>query len=124
MKYLKHPVLFLLITPIISFILWLFSNHNWINFINIIFYVSIFLAIFSFIILIVQEGVLDPTSFGFRRLKYQLMRKKHRSSLEDDTFFKPTKPKKDIYIVSSWVKIAFLCNLIYVIISILISFAI
>ena len=78
MKYLKHLVLFLLITPIISFILWLFSNHNWINFINIIFYVSIFLAIFSFIILVVQEGVLDPTSFGFRRLKYQLMRKKHR----------------------------------------------
>ena len=97
MKYLKHLVLFLLITPIISFILWLFSNHNWINFINIIFYVSIFLAIFSFIILVVQEGVLDPTSFGFRRLKYQLMRKKHRSSLEDDTFLSLLNLKRYLY---------------------------
>ena len=124
MKYLKHLVIFLLFTPIISFILWLFSNHTWINFINTLFYVSMFLAIIFFIILIVQEGILDPTSFGFRRLKYQLTRKKHRSAFENDEFFKPTQPKKDFYIVSSWVKIAFLCNLIYVIISIFISFAI
>lgn len=124
MKYLKHLVIFLLFTPIISFILWLFSNHTWINFINTLFYVSMFLAIIFFIILIVQEGILDPTSFGFRRLKYQLTRKKHSSAFENDEFFKPTQPKKDIYIVSSWVKIAFLCNLIYVIITIFISFLI
>ena len=124
MKYLKHLVIFLLFTPIISFIIWLFSNHIWINFINTLFYVSMLLAIVFFIILIVQEGILDPTSFGFRRLKYQLTKKKHRNAFENDEFFKPTQPKKDFYIVSSWVKIAFLCNLIYVIISIFISFAI
>ncbi|MBO1220326.1 MULTISPECIES: DUF3899 domain-containing protein [Staphylococcus] len=124
MKYLQHIIIYLLFTPLLSFILWLFTAHTWINLINVTFYISMILAIIFFIILITQEGILDPTSFGFRRLKYQLTRKKHRHTLDEDEFFKPTKVKKDVYIVSPWVKIGFICNLVYIAVSILISFAI
>src|SRR5699024_12813407 len=102
MKYLKHLVIFLLFTPIISFIIWLFSNHIWINFINTLFYVSMLLAIVFFIILILQKGILDPTSFGFRRLKYQLTTKKERNEFKHAEFYKPTQLKKDFYIIFSW----------------------
>ncbi|PHK49861.1 DUF3899 domain-containing protein [Staphylococcus edaphicus] len=124
MKNLTTYLFWLLFTPLISFVFWLFSSHHLIQYINIIFYVSIALLIIFFIILIIQEGILDPTSYGFRRLKYQLSKKKHQDTLEHDTFFKPTQAKKDHYFVNTWIKAGFNLNLLYFIFSIAFSFMI
>ena len=124
MKNLTSILVWALLTPILSLLFWFFVSHTLIYFINIFFYISISLTIFFFIIIIVQEGIFDPTSYGFRRLKYQLSSKKHKDTMENDEFFKPKQVKKDDYFVSSWVKIAFSFNLFYLILTIVISFSI
>ncbi|MBF0810586.1 DUF3899 domain-containing protein [Staphylococcus xylosus] len=123
MKNITSILGWALLTPILSLLFWFFVSHTLIYFINIFFYISISLTIFFFIIIIVQEGIFDPTSYGFRRLKYQLSSKKHKDTMENDEFFKPKQVKKDDYFVSSWVKIAFSFNLFYLILTIVISFS-
>ncbi|PKI12043.1 DUF3899 domain-containing protein [Staphylococcus shinii] len=124
MKNLTSILGWALLTPILSLLFWFFVSHTLIYFINIFFYISISLTVFFFIIIIVQEGIFDPTSYGFRRLKYQLSSKKHKDTMENDEFFKPNQVKKDNYFVSPWVKIAFSFNLFYLILTIVISFSI
>lgn len=124
MKNLTSILGWALLTPILSLLFWFFVSHTLIYFINIFFYISISLTVFFFIIIIVQEGIFDPTSYGFRRLKYQLSSKKHKDTMENDEFFKPNQVKKDDYFVSPWVKIAFSFNLFYLILAIVISFLI
>lgn len=114
----------LLFTPLISFLCWLFASHQLTQYLNIIFYVSFIFVIILFSLIIVQEGILDPTSYGFRRLKYQLTNKKHKDTLENDDFFKPTQAKKSSYFVNPWIKVGFVFNLLYLLISIAISFII
>ncbi|OEL03898.1 hypothetical protein AST12_04045 [Staphylococcus succinus] len=111
-----------LFTPLLSLAFWLFTVHTLVHFMNLLFYISIILTIIFFIIIIVQEGVLDPTSYGFRRLKYQLSSQKHRDALEKDTFFKPGQVKKEHYFITPWVITGFVCNIIYLLCSISISF--
>ncbi|WP_460379487.1 DUF3899 domain-containing protein, partial [Staphylococcus aureus] len=38
---------------------------------------------------LVQEGIFDATSYGFRRLKYQMSSSKKKKSISDDPFFNP-----------------------------------
>ena len=75
-------------------------------------------------LIVVQEGILDPTSYGFRRLKYQLSNKKKRQALDEDEFFKPKQVKREQYIVETWVISGFIINLIYFILSIILAFTI
>ena len=124
MRRISSLLIWALFTPILSLVLWLFTAQTLIYYIDTFFYVSISLAIFFFTIIIVQEGILDPTSYGLMRLKYKLSSKKHKDTLEEDEFFKPTHAKKENYFVTPWVKIAFIWNLFYLILSIAISFAI
>lgn len=112
------------LTPILSFIIWLFNVHYFTDYINIIFYVSLIIFIVMFIILITQEGIFDATSYGFRRLKYQLSSNKKKKAIEDDDFFNPRYAKKDHYMISSWVISSMLINLIYCVLAIVISFLI
>lgn len=112
------------LTPFLSFIIWLLSAHELLNFINIIFYVSLTIFIIVFTLLIVQEGIFDATSYGFRRLKYQLSSSKKKQTIEDDEFFNPKHIKKDHYMVSSWVIPILLINLLYFVLAIVISFSI
>ena len=58
-----------------SYLLFTLDVRNstfFISFINILFYISLVLFILLFLILLVQEGIFDATSFGFRRMRYQL----------------------------------------------------
>ncbi|MBU5271445.1 DUF3899 domain-containing protein [Staphylococcus caprae] len=112
------------LTPFLSFIIWLLSAHELLNFINIIFYVSLTIFIIVFALLIVQEGIFDATSYGFRRLKYQLSSSKKKQTIEDDEFFNPKHIKKDHYMISSWVIPILLINLLYFVLAIVISFSI
>ncbi|MFW3590247.1 DUF3899 domain-containing protein [Staphylococcus caprae] len=112
------------LTPFLSFIIWLLSAHELLNFINIIFYVSLTIFIVVFALLIVQEGIFDATSYGFRRLKYQLSSTKKKQTIEDDEFFNPKHIKKDHYMISSWVIPILLINLLYFVLAIVISFSI
>ncbi|MGX0910384.1 DUF3899 domain-containing protein [Staphylococcus caprae] len=112
------------LTPFLSFIIWLLTAHELLNFINILFYVSLTFFIIVFALLIVQEGIFDVTSYGFRRLKYQLSSTKKKQTIEDDEFFTPKHIKKDHYMVSSWVIPILLINLLYFVLAIVISFSI
>ena len=56
-----------------------FNSHTIITYLNILFYVSLIIFISIFLILLVQEGIFDATSYGFRRLKYQMSSSKRRS---------------------------------------------
>lgn len=124
MRKFTTYLFWLLFTPLISFLCWLFASHQLTQYLNIIFYVSFIFVIILFSLIIVQEGILDPTSYGFRRLKYQLTNKKHKDTLENDDFFKPTQAKKLSYFVNPWIKVGFVFNLLYLLISIAISFII
>lgn len=124
MRQKKISLIWSLLTPLGTLILWLFSTHQFTHFINILFYISTGLTIILFVLIIVQEGILDPTSYGFRRLKYQLTSKKKQQTMDEDEFFKPTQVKKERYIVASWVITGFFINLIYFIISIILAFTI
>ncbi|OHO71575.1 hypothetical protein HMPREF2580_08760 [Staphylococcus sp. HMSC036D05] len=112
------------LTPFLSFIIWLLTAHELLNFINILFYVSLTFFIIVFALLIVQEGIFDATSYGFRRLKYQLSSTKKKQTIEDDEFFNPKHIKKDHYMISSWVIPILLINLFYFVLAIVISFSI
>lgn len=112
------------LTPFLSFIIWLLTAHELLNFINILFYVSLTFFIIVFALLIVQEGIFDVTSYGFRRLKYQLSSTKKKQTIEDDEFFNPKHIKKDHYMISSWVIPILLINLLYFVLAIVISFSI
>lgn len=124
MRQKKILLIWSLLTPLGTLILWLFNTHQFAHFINILFYISTGLTIILFVLIIVQEGILDPTSYGFRRLKYQLTSKKKQQTMDEDEFFKPTQVKKERYIVASWVISGFFINLIYFIISIILAFTI
>ena len=116
MRKFTTYLFWLLFTPLISFLCWLFASHQLTQYLNIIFYVSFIFVIILFSLIIVQEGILDATSYGFRRLKYQLMNKKHKDTLENDDFFKPTQAKKSSYFVNPWIKVGFTyfdCHFIY-----------
>ena len=53
--------------------------------------------IVAFLILLIQEGIFDATSFGFRRLKYQLSSTKRKRMMKNDHFFNPQKLKRKLY---------------------------
>ncbi|EJY6956082.1 DUF3899 domain-containing protein [Staphylococcus pseudintermedius] len=125
MKYLNNNALiYILFTPVASLIIWLFSTHTFTQLVNIFFTISILVGILLFTLLIVQEGILDVTSYGFRKFRYQMMRKKNRSRLEDDEFFNPKAPKKAHHFVSPWIKPALIMQLIYFLLAIIIAYLI
>lgn len=112
------------ITPLLSLIIWQFTGHRFLDFINIIFYVSLIIFIIVFGLLVIQEVIFDASSYGFRRLKFQLSSSKKKQTIEDDEFFNPKHAKKDHYIISSWIIPILLINLIYFVLAIVISFSI
>ncbi|MCG3401612.1 DUF3899 domain-containing protein [Staphylococcus massiliensis] len=121
MRNLKTWIIFIIGIPLLSLLIWLFNSHTLAVFNNLLFSVSILTTCGLFIVLIVQEGVFDATSYGFRRLRYQLSPKKKRLEWENDEFMNPKSPKKAFYIVKPWVKIGLIISVVYVIISIIIS---
>ncbi|MDU9417271.1 DUF3899 domain-containing protein [Staphylococcus lloydii] len=123
MQLFRKIIIWVLLAPLCSFLIWIFNDKSFINFLNILFYTSAVLSIITFVLIIVQDGVFDVTSYGFRKLKYQFSTKKQRTSMSDDDFFNPQQVKKDTYVVASWVKYAFFINLIYFVITIVISFS-
>lgn len=110
-----------LITPILTFIIWLFNSHTIITYLNILFYVSLIIFISIFLILLVQEGIFDATSYGFRRLKYQMSSSKKKKSISDLSIFQPTRGKKEHYFVSTWIIPLLLINILYFIMTIVLS---
>ncbi|MDU2146064.1 MAG: DUF3899 domain-containing protein, partial [Staphylococcus sp.] len=73
MNNIKTWFIWLFLPLICTFLLWMFvTQHSFVSFINILFYISLVLFILLFLILLVQEGIFDATSFGFRRMRYQL----------------------------------------------------
>ncbi|MEN0392962.1 DUF3899 domain-containing protein [Staphylococcus aureus] len=110
-----------LITPILTFIIWVFNSHTIITYLNILFYVSLIIFISIFLILLVQEGIFDATSYGFRRLKYQMSSSKKKKSNSDDPFFNPQEVKKEHYFVSTWIIPLLLINILYFIMTIVLS---
>lgn len=110
-----------LITPILTFIIWVFNSHTIITYLNILFYVSLIIFISIFLILLVQEGIFDATSYGFRRLKYQMSSSKKKKSISDDPFFNPQEVKKEHYFVSTWIIPLLLINILYFIMTIVLS---
>ncbi|CAM3032459.1 DUF3899 domain-containing protein [Staphylococcus argensis] len=121
MRNLSQLLTFILLTPVISLIIWLFTSHHWVEYVNIVFYVAMILSIVTFILILIQEGVFDATSYGMRRMKYRLSSKKHQASVQDDDFFNPQQAKKSHYQVARWVKVAFGVNLCYLALDILIT---
>ena len=85
-----------LFTPVLSIIIWLFYSNHFINLVNILFYTSFIIFIVAFLILLIQEGIFDATSFGFRRLKYQLSSTK-KTYDENDHFSIHKKLKRKLY---------------------------
>ncbi|HGN7273955.1 TPA: DUF3899 domain-containing protein [Staphylococcus aureus] len=110
-----------LITPMLTFIIWVFNSHTIITYLNILFYVSLIIFISIFLILLVQEGIFDATSYGFRRLKYQMSSSKKKKSISDDPFFNPQEVKKEDYFVSTWIIPLLLINILYFIMTIVLS---
>jgi hypothetical protein len=74
-----------------------------------------------FLILLVQEGIFDATSFGFRRMRYQLASRSKKKTLENDDFFNPKQVKKEHYTISTWLLPALILCAFYFILTILIS---
>lgn len=109
------------ITPMLTFIIWVFNSHTIITYLNILFYVSLIIFISIFLILLVQEGIFDATSYGFRRLKYQMSSSKKKKSISDDPFFNPQEVKKEHYFVSTWIIPLLLINILYFIMTIVLS---
>ncbi len=113
---------YILMTPLCTIVSWLFSLHTWTHFINLFFTFSIIFAILLFTLLVIQEGILDVTSYGFRRFKYQMMRKKDKDRYESDSFFNPKQPKKSEYVVQSWIKPALYVHVFYILLSFVLAF--
>ncbi|MGW9856842.1 uncharacterized protein DUF3899 [Staphylococcus hominis] len=122
MKNFKTWLIWLFIPLLIAFIVWVaFTQRSFISFLDILFYISLILFICLFLILLVQEGIFDATSFGFRRMRYQLSSHSKKKTLKDDEFFNPKQVKKDNYIISAWILPALILCAFYFILIILIS---
>lgn len=122
MKNIKTWFIWLFLPLIFAFLLWIVvTQHSFISFVNILFYISLVLFILLFLILLVQEGIFDATSFGFRRIRYQLASRSKKKSLENDEFFNPKQVKKEYYIISTWLAPALMLCAFYFILTILIS---
>lgn len=122
MKNFKTWLIWLFIPLLIAFIVWVaFTQRSFISFLDILFYISLILFICLFLILLVQEGIFDATSFGFRRMRYQLSSRSKKKTLKDDEFFNPKQVKKDNYIISAWILPALILCAFYFILIILIS---
>ncbi|ARJ51417.1 DUF3899 domain-containing protein [Staphylococcus lutrae] len=125
MKYLnQNAIIYILFTPLATLGIWLFTTHTFIHFVNTFFTITVLVGMMLFALLIVQEGILDVTSYGFRKFRYQLMRKKNRVRYEADEFFNPKHPKKTHHFVSPWIKPALIIHFIYFVISIALAFLI
>lgn len=109
-------------SPVLSLIIWLFREHTWTQFIDILFIVSMLLFIVGFVFILVQDGIFDATSYGFRRLRYQMSSAKHRKAHVDDEFINPKKVKREVYIVERWTIYLTLVNVVYVILCLLATF--
>lgn len=118
---MKKWLIMVIFTPLLSLLIWLFNNHTVITYLNILFYVSLIIFICNFVILLVQEGIFDATSYGFRRLKYQMSSTKRKKSISDDPFFNPKEVKKEQYFVSMWIFPMLLINILYFIMTIVLS---
>ncbi|ATY56577.1 TPA: DUF3899 domain-containing protein [Staphylococcus argenteus] len=118
---MKKWLIMAIFTPLLSLLIWLFNNHTVITYLNILFYVSLIIFICNFVILLVQEGIFDATSYGFRRLKYQMSSTKRKKSISDDPFFNPKEVKKEQYFVSMWIFPMLLINILYFIMTIVLS---
>ncbi|API78989.1 DUF3899 domain-containing protein [Staphylococcus argenteus] len=118
---MKKWLIMAIFTPLLSLLIWLFNNHTVITYLNILFYVSLIIFICNFVILLVQEGIFDATSYGFRRLKYQMSSAKRKKSISDDSFFNPKEVKKEQYFVSMWIFPMLLINILYFILTIVLS---
>ena len=71
MKNLKNWMIWLIITPILSMILWIiFTNHTFVSYINTLLFVLLYSS--AFFHFISSRGHFDATSYGFRRIRYQL----------------------------------------------------
>ena len=110
-----------LFTPVLSIIIWLFYSNHFINLVNILFYTSFIIFIVAFLILLIQEGIFDATSFGFRRMRYQLASRSKKKTLENDDFFNPKQVKIEHYTISTWLLPALILCAFYFILTILIS---
>ncbi|MGV3043428.1 DUF3899 domain-containing protein [Staphylococcus rostri] len=125
MKFFNvNTLIYIFITPIVTLVLWLTGAHTWVHFINTFFSLSLIISIFLFMLLLVQEGIFDVTSYGFRKFRYQMMRKKNRQMYEEDDFYNPKTPKRQHYVVQSWVKPSLLVNTLYFILSLILAFTI
>lgn len=111
-----------LFSPLLSLVIWLFREHTWSGFVDVFFVVSMLLFITGFIFVLVQDGIFDATSYGFRRIRYQMSSAKHRKAHVDDEFINPKKVKRDVYIVEKWTVYMTLVNVIFVILSLLAIF--
>ncbi|HDY9516936.1 TPA: DUF3899 domain-containing protein [Staphylococcus argenteus] len=118
---MKKWLIMAIFTLLLSLLIWLFNNHTVITYLNILFYVSLIIFICNFVILLVQEGIFDATSYGFRRLKYQMSSTKRKKSISDDPFFNPKEVKKEQYFVSMWIFPMLLINILYFIMTIVLS---
>ncbi|MDO5376652.1 MAG: DUF3899 domain-containing protein [Staphylococcus rostri] len=125
MKFFNvNTLIYIFITPIVTLVLWLTGAHTWVHFINTFFSLSLIISIFLFMLLLVQEGIFDVTSYGFRKFRYQMMRKKNRQMYKEDDFYNPKTPKRQHYVVQSWVKPSLLVNTLYFILSLILAFTI
>ena len=97
MKNLKNWMIWLIITPILSMILWIiFTNHTFVSYINTLLFVSYYILHLHFFILLVQEGIFDATSYGFRRIRYQLSSRSKREQWRMMNFKSLNKLKRNI----------------------------
>lgn len=122
MKKSFNWIFWVIFSPILSIIIWFFGTHSWSHFVDTLFIVSMILFIAGFILILVQDGIFDATSYGFRRIRYQMSSTKHKKSWEDDEFMNPKQAKRDFYIVEKWAKLMCIINFIYVIICLLAIF--
>ena len=122
MKLLKTWVFSLLIPLALTFVMTLFTQLSYIQFINILFIVSIIIFCMTFLILLVQEGIFDATSYGYRRLRYRLSSKKYQEAHADDTFFNPKQAKRKTYHIQQWVKIQLYVNAFYFLATLILAY--
>ena len=123
MKNKKSWVVWSMITPLLSLIIWLIiSNQTLISYINILFYISLSMFICIFFILLVQEGIFVSSCYGFRRIRYQLSSRSKKRTMADDEFLNPQQVKKEHYFISTWIAPALICNIAYFVMTIIISF--
>lgn len=112
-KYIQW-LIWVLFAPLVSLIIWIFKTHTWSNYIDILFIVSMLLFIAGFVVILVQDGVFDATSYGFRRIRYQMAGKKHQKAWKDDEFMNPKQAKKDFYLVEAWAKRITIINALFI----------